>query len=246
MVKVAVVTGGSFGIGAAIVKKFLTQNYHVFNLDIAEPIQKHEHENFIACDIKSIAQINSAVEKIISMTNRVDVVISNAGKHLSATIENTSEEMFDEINNLNFKGAFFLLAAIIPIMKKQHEGAIVLIGSDQCFVGKPNSAIYGATKAALGQLTKSIAIDYANFNIRANCVCAGTIDTPLYQNAIINYSKKSGKNLAEIEKAEAKEQLLNRIGQPEEVADLVFFLASDQAKFITGGLFPIDGGYTAR
>lgn len=120
------------------------------------------------------------------------------------------------------------------------------MASDQSFVGKPHTAVYGATKGALAQLTRSTAIDYADSGIRVNAVCPGTVDTPLYRQAIQRYHEKTNIPLAKIEADEAHMQPLHRIGLPHEVADLVYFLSSEAAAFITGGLFPIDGGYTAR
>jgi NAD(P)-dependent dehydrogenase (short-subunit alcohol dehydrogenase family) len=176
----------------------------------------------------------------------LDVVVGSAGKYFSGTIENTSENDFDDIMNVNFKGTFFLLKSVLPILKKQQQGSIILVGSDQCFVGKQGAAVYGASKGALGQLTKSAALDYASFNVRVNAVCPGTIDTPLYRKAISAYHEKTGIPLKNIEEDLANAQPLQRIGLSKEVAEFIFFLGSDAASFITGGLFPIDGGYTAQ
>ena len=132
-------------------------------------------------------------------------------------------------------------------MRKNKRGAIVLVSSEQALVGKKNSAIYGATKAAIAQLAKSTALDYAKYGIRVNCVCPGTIDTPLYQKAINNYAKKTGLSLHDIEQDEADQQPLGRVGQAQEVAELIYFLScNDKAGFITGSIHLIDGGYTAQ
>ncbi len=131
-------------------------------------------------------------------------------------------------------------------MKAQKNGAIILMSSDQALIAKHNSFAYNMSKAALASMAKTTALDYAQFNIRANAVCPGTIETPLYHQAINNYCEKSGANKAEAHAEEAALQPLGRLGQAEEVAELVYFLASDNAKFITGSLQVIDGGYTAQ
>lgn len=244
--KIAVITGGATGIGCATVNTFILHGFKVYVLDIIPYEGKSGSVENIKCDVTDISAINKAIEKIIAQDKKIDVLISNAGVHLSANIENTSEEDYNRVLDVNFKGSFFLLKAVLPHMRKQNSGAIVLVGSDQCTVGKPNSAIYGATKAAIGQLTKSTALDYAKYGIRVNCVATGTIDTPLYRNAIEKYSKKSGISIEKIEEEEAMLQPLGRVGNASEVADLIYFLCSNAAGFMTGGLYPIDGGYTAR
>ncbi len=244
--KQVLITGASTGIGLATAQLFSEKGYRVFNLDKNQPQKTVNNMEYIPCDLSQVKKIESAIEALLKKTHTLDVLVSNAGQHLSATIEGTSEEDFDRIINLNLKGTFFLIKNILPIMKKQNKGCIILMGSDQSLVGKKNSAVYGATKAAIAQLAKSTALDYAEFNIRVNAVCPGTIDTPLYRNAIEQYHLKTGVPLSEIEKEEAAQQPLQRVGQPEEVAQLIYFLASDSASFITGSLFPIDGGYTAK
>jgi NAD(P)-dependent dehydrogenase (short-subunit alcohol dehydrogenase family) len=131
-------------------------------------------------------------------------------------------------------------------MKKHGAGAIVVMGSDQSFVGKRNSFAYGLTKSALASVAKTTALDYAPFNIRVNAVCPGTIETPLFHNAIDKYVAASGANKREVVKEEAAAQPIGRLGQPEDVAELTYFLCSEKASFITGSLHAVDGGYTAQ
>lgn len=241
MKKTCIVTGGSSGIGLSIVKLFLANNYRVFNLDM----QPSEFGQFCSCDITNLEQVTKIINGITQHHN-VDALVSNAGIHFSATIENTSEEALDKIFSINVKGAYAAIKAVLPNMKANHDGAIILISSEQALVGKPNSFAYSLTKTALASMAKTTALDYASFNIRANAVCPGTIETPLYHKAIDNYCRESGANKEEIHQEEAKLQPLGRLGQPEEVAELVLFLASDKAKFITGSLQVIDGGYTTQ
>jgi len=241
MKKVCIVTGGSSGIGLAIVQKFIELDYDVFNLDLAPS----DAGTFIQCDMADHQQVTDAVTKI-AKHRAVDAFVANAGIYYSGNIENTSEQTLMKIFDINVKGTYSALQAILPFMRENRSGAIVLMGSDQCFVGKRNSFAYNLSKAAIGSMTKTTALDYAEYDIRVNAVCPGTIETPLYHKAIDNYCEKSGANKEEIHAEEAALQPLNRLGQPQEVAELVAFLASDKAKFVTGSLHAIDGGYTAQ
>lgn len=239
--KTCVITGGSSGIGLSIVKLFEQHNYHVFNLDLSPS----SFGEFCHCDVTNVSQVTNIINDIASKQS-IDVLVSNAGIHFSANIENTSEDDFDKVFNINVKGAYAAVKAVLPSMKAKNNGAIIIMSSDQALVAKHNSFAYNLSKAALASMAKTTALDYAAFNIRANAVCPGTIETPLYHHAIDNYCKISGADKAEIHREEESLQPLNRLGQPEEVAELVLFLASDNAKFITGSLQVIDGGYTAQ
>jgi len=241
MKKTCVITGGSSGIGLSIVKLFLNNNYHVFNLDLSHsPLGE-----FCLCDVTNAKQVTDIINSI-RQKHPVDVLVSNAGIHFSANIENTSEEDLDKVFNINVKGAYAAIKAVLPNMKANKNGAIILMSSDQALIAKQNSFAYNLSKSALASMAKTTALDYAAFNIRANAVCPGTIETPLYHKAINSYCQKSGANKAQVHQEEERLQPLNRLGQPEEVAELVLFLASDKAKFITGSLQVIDGGYTVQ
>ncbi|NQY65351.1 MAG: SDR family oxidoreductase [Alteromonadaceae bacterium] len=241
MKKVCVITGGSSGIGLSIVKLFLQENYFVFNLDL----QPGELGEFRSCDVTNVKQVAEIIDDI-AKNHAIDVLISNAGIHFSANIENTSEEELDKVFNINVKGAYAAVKAVLPNMKANKKGSIIIIASDQALIAKHNSFAYNLSKASLASIAKTTALDYASYNIRANAVCPGTIETPLYHKAIDNYCAKSGADKVKIHQEEEKLQPLGRLGQPEEVAQLVLFLASDKATFITGSLQVIDGGYTTQ
>ncbi|ALO34104.1 oxidoreductase [Colwellia sp. MT41] len=241
MKKVCVITGGSSGIGLSMVKLFVDNDYRVFNLDLSPSA----HGDFRQCDVSNLAQVTAIINDIAEQ-NTINVLISNAGIHFSANIENTSEADLDKVFSINVKGAYAAIKAVLPSMKANKNGAIILMASDQALIAKHNSFAYNLTKSALASIAKTTALDYAAFNIRANAVCPGTIETPLYHQAIDNYCQKSGADKAAVHRAEEQLQPLQRLGQPEEVAELVLFLASDKAKFITGSLQVIDGGYTAQ
>lgn len=239
MNKTLVITGASSGIGLAIAKHFEMNGYNVFNLDIVAG----EFGHFYNCDLTNHRQVHEIVKEI-AQDHVIDVLVSNAGMHYSANIENTNEADFMRVFNLNVKGAYSITQAVLPYMKSELNGVILYIGSDQSTVGKSNSFVYNLTKHALASMAKTTALDYAAYNIRANTLCPGTIETPLYHNAIDAYCKKTGANPDQIHAEEAALQPLGRIGQPHDVAAMALFLAGDGAAFITGSLQAIDGGYT--
>lgn len=242
--KIALITGGTTGIGKATVDLLRHQGCLTYNLDIQAP--DHADPHFIRCDVRSRSDVQRAVNHILDRHQRLDMVFANAGVHLFATLEETSEEQLDEVIDINIKGVFHTLQAVIPVMKKQQAGSIVLMGSDQSFIGKGSSAVYGLTKGAIGQLTKSTAIDYARFGIRVNCICPGTIDTPLLHKAVDRYTSLSGEPADAVYEGLRKAQPIQRIAQPIEIAHTVIFLLSDESSFTTGSLVSVDGGYTCQ
>lgn len=242
MKKVAIVTGGSSGIGLAIVEQLLGLNYQVCNLDIAESDCGH----YYPCDMSDTSQVKETIAAIVSQYQQVDALVCNAGIHISANIEETDEATLDRVIGINVKGAYAATQAVLPVMKGQSKGAIVYVSSEQALVAKRRSFAYNLSKTALLSMAKTTALDYAQFGIRANAVCPGTIETPLFHQAIDRYCQGSGVDKSLVVSEEAAMQPLGRLGQPEEVAKLVTFLLSDDALFITGSAQVIDGGYTTQ
>lgn len=240
MNKIALVTGGAAGIGLAIVEGFLIEGYKVYCLDI----QQGPSGNCLNCDVTNPVSVQKAVNLILQTDHRIDALVCNAGIHFSSNIENTTEQDLDRVFNINVKGAYHAIRACLPSMKAANKGSIVLLGSDQSSIAKSNSFAYNLSKHAIASIAKTTALDYASFNIRANAVCAGTTETPLYHQAIDAYCARSGADKTGVHKEEARLQPLGRIAQPEEIANVVIFLASDKASFITGSLYNVDGGYT--
>jgi NAD(P)-dependent dehydrogenase (short-subunit alcohol dehydrogenase family) len=242
--KIAVITGASTGIGSATRQLLSNKGAIVYNLDINTPTDDLRH--FISCDIRDRNAIRNAIRQIIEKEERIDMLFANAGIHLFANMEDTTDEQLDNIIAINIIGVYAVVQAVIPIMKKQKKGSIVLMGSDQTIVGKGSSSAYGLTKGAIGQLTKSTAIDYAPYNIRVNCICPGTADTPLLHKAVTHYATVNSLNEKDVYTDLDKIQPLGRIAKPEEIATVVAFLLSDDNSFMTGSLVSADGGYVCQ
>lgn len=242
--KVVIVTGASTGIGEATAKKLLSFGTKVYNFDIVK--SNEENITFINCDVSDYSQIKNAVEEVMKRENKIDLLFANAGIHLFANIEETSIEEFEKVLDVNIKGVYYILKEVIPVMKEQNEGKILLMGSDQSFVGKGKSSVYGLTKGAIAQLTKSTAIDYAPYNIKVNCICPGTIDTPLLDKAVDRFKSLTGMQSDEVMKLLEEAQPIQRIAKPEEIANMACYLLSDENSFMTGSLVPVDGGYTCQ
>ena len=237
------VTGGSSGIGYGICQHFSKLGCKVINFDISVP--KNEDFETVQVDVSDVKSLDSAFQNIKKRYPTIDVLISNAGIHLSKKIEDTSFEEYEKVINTNIRGAFFVIKNTLLLMK-ENGGKIITIGSDQSFIAKHNAAAYGLTKGAIAQLTKNIAIDYAAHNITANCVCPGTIDTPLYRNAIRAYCEDTDLKYENVHQNENKMQPVGRVGKVSEIVDLIDFLVFKSSAFLTGAIIPIDGGYTAR
>lgn len=244
-INILLITGGSSGIGEATVKKFIQNNYIVINLDIKKNKELDNLANYkhYQIDLTNFELLKQTLVEIHNIYQVTDIVLS-AGKHLSANIEETTEEQYHTLMRLNCDVNFYLLNGSIPYMKT-HGGTIVFVGSDQTIIVKPNSTAYIASKRAAEALVLGLVPDYSKYNIRVISLAAGTIDTPLYRDAIKNYSDKSGIPLNEVEKNEALAQPIGRIGRAEEVAEMVFFVTQGQKiGYLQGSRISLDGGYT--
>lgn len=241
----AIITGAGTGIGKATKDLLRSKGCTVYNLDFKDHDPADAHF-YIPCDVRNRQQINAAIDKVIAASNGIDFLFANAGVHLFATLEQTSDDELQQVVNTNIFGVYYTLQKVIPLMKAQKKGSVVLMGSDQSFVGKAASSVYGMTKGAIAQLAKSTAIDYAPFNIRVNCICPGTIDTPLLHKAVDRFSQISNTAKEEVYKSLDTIQPMGRIGRADEIARTVAFLLSDESSFTTGSLIAVDGGYVCQ
>lgn len=250
MQKNVFITGGSTGIGAACVAKFKKEGWNVTFMDIntqdGEKLAKELDVLFIEGSTTNKKDVENAVIKAVEKYGELDCVVANAGIHRCNTMLDISFDELDLMIDTNIKGTVYTLKAAVPSIIKKGSGSIVINASDQCYVGKPNSFGYGLTKGALGQITKSMAIDLGPQKIRVNAVCAGTIKTPLTEKLFQSFANITHNGDASAYwQAESELYPLGRVGKPEEVAELMYFLATDAASFITGGLYLVDGGLTA-
>jgi NAD(P)-dependent dehydrogenase (short-subunit alcohol dehydrogenase family) len=190
--EVAVVTGAATGIGKAVAELYIEAGARVHAIDLA-PCDLPGAASVHRIDVSNVKALTAAIQSAISSEGgRIDHCICSAGVWTYGDMDKTSEQEFDRVVAINIKGTFFTIAAVLPAMKAQKGGSIVIVGSDQSFVGKPGQNLYGLTKGAIAQLVKSSAAQYAPDGVRVNGVCPGTIDTPLMRNAVKQIAKLNG------------------------------------------------------
>jgi NAD(P)-dependent dehydrogenase (short-subunit alcohol dehydrogenase family) len=244
--KHVIVTGGASGIAEATCELLSESGTECYILDLQAPKKQIKNCRYFDCDVSDYQAVAKAIEDIKSITHQIDGLFCCAGKLESNRFENSSIENINQVIQTNLLGTIYVLKAVLPLMQKNKQGTIVLTGSDQSFNGRYHNTVYGCTKAAIAQLTKSLAIENAEHNIRVNCVCPGSIDTPFLQDACSSYAKRHELSIDTVIQEMNNEQPIKRLGTPKEVAELVEFLLSDKAGFMTGSVIPIDGGYTAQ
>lgn len=232
MSKNVLVTGCSSGIGYAIASKFLNEGYNVYGCDIHKPqSQLEEKLSFYQCDIGVKEQVKKIYNYLVEKKIILDAIVNNAGVNLNGSIEDISYEDWDRIIKTNIYGPFNVTRFMQKLIGDK-GGAIVNIGSEQSFIAKKNRVAYCTSKGAVMQFTRSLAVDLAYRGIRVNCVCPGPVDTPMTQ------EMTKGRTLE-------LNQPVSRLGRPEEIADVVYFLCTESAGYITGTSVVVDGGYTA-
>jgi NAD(P)-dependent dehydrogenase (short-subunit alcohol dehydrogenase family) len=244
------VTGGTSGIGAAIARAFgdagaavlLTGRDSERGSEVAADIASDGGTaEFLAADITDAGACGQLVEAVLARFGRLDVLVNNAGIIYRVDAEETTEDMWDETIAVNLTAAFRMSRAAIPAIREQGGGSIVNIASDWALVGGRRAVAYCASKGGLLLMTKAMALDHADENIRVNAICPTDVMTPMLADEFRATGLSDEAGLAALGEAIP----LGRVGTPEEVARAVLFLASDQASFMTGVGLPVDGGVTA-
>ncbi len=246
--KVAVVTGGGSGIGRAISDVFSRQGAHVVVLDLdahaasaaaAAIAAGGGSAESAACDVSDAAAVKATFDRVVGRAGRLDILVNNAGIAHVGNIERTPEDELDRLYRVNVKGVYLCSQAAVPVMVRQGGGAILNMASIVAFIGVADRFAYSMTKGAVLTMTKSVAVDYVKQNVRCNCICPARVHTPFVDGFVRkNYPGREREVLQEL----SAYQPMGRMGTPEEVAYLALYLCSDEAAFVTGQAYPLDGG----
>ncbi len=244
--KQAVVTGAGSGIGRAVAHLLAKQGAVVYVVDINEDQAKEVVDEIVVVGGQAFALTadvanQASVVALLGGIDRIDILVNSAGVSHIGTAETTKEADFDRLYNVNVKGVYNCLHAVIPVMKKNGAGVIVNMCSIAATLGIPDRFAYSMTKGAVYSMTLSVAKDYLKDHIRCNCISPARVHTPF----VDGFLKKNypGKEQEMFERL-SKTQPIGRMAKPEEIAGLVLYLCSDEASFITGCDYPIDGGFT--
>ena len=246
--KIAVITGGGDGIGQASAVLFAKEGASVVIADMdptrgmktVDMIKNQNGESmFVEVDISKEDSIKNMVKKVVDAYGRIDILVNSAGILVEATVINTTIEDWDKVMAVNLRGTFLCCKHVIPEMIKAGKGSIINIGSEAGLTGFKNIAAYCASKGGVVNLTRCLALDFAEHNIRANCVCPGTTETSMVKKAI----ERAPDPVKARRYWEARPLL--RLGRPEEIAAGILYLASDESLYATGAILSIDGGKTA-
>lgn len=244
--KVSIITGAANGIGQACARLFAEQGAKVVLADIqdapgqalAQELQAQgQQASYVHCDVGRKADVDALVQQVLALHGRIDVLVSNAGIFKAAPFLEVSESDFDEVLRVNLKGAFLVGQAAARAMKASGGGAIVHMSSVNGVMAIPEIASYNVSKGGINQLTRAMALALADDGIRVNAVAPGTIATELARKAVLTSDASRTKILSRTP--------MKRLGEPEEVARTVAFLASDASSYITGEILTVDGGRMA-
>jgi NAD(P)-dependent dehydrogenase (short-subunit alcohol dehydrogenase family) len=256
MVKqVVIISGSARGIGAATVVTFCKHNFSVIGLDVLDEEGKAVCDQlsqegydctFMKCDVSRETQVREIVQNVIDKYGRVDVLVNVAGIVLVKPFDEITWEEYQRTTEVNLGGTFLLCKYVLPTMKKQKNGAIINMASVSGHVGQTDHVMYGATKGAIIAMTRALAWELAPYNIRVNSISPGSVDTPMLRGDITLESNRTGMTFQEVKKIREAEQAFNRWAEPSEIAEPIYFLASDSASFITGTDLLVDCGWVAK
>jgi len=246
--KVAIVTGGATGIGEAITRAFVREGASTVIMDIKEhegmalasELSEGGRCHFCRGSVSNENDGAAVVQEAESLFGPISVLVNNAARFIFKSYDATIEDWRDSYE-INVIGSALMTRAVVGSMKRSGGGTIVNTGSISSFVAQPATMTYNATKAALVEITRCMALDLARFNVRVNCICPGYIVTP----ALTSYAAQAGVPFEEMEKQLSKQTILNRLGRPSEIANCVVFLSSDEASYVTGTHLMADGGLTS-
>lgn len=250
--KVAIVSGGARGIGLAVARKLAGEGASVVicsdrEEQVEETVAALREEGLevrgVRADVTSSADMKKLMDLAIETYGGVDVLVNSAGVQRYGTVVETEEEVWDEVLDVNLKGIYLASRYAIPEMRKRGGGAIVNLSSVQAFASQTGVAAYTASKGGINALTRAMALDHAGENIRVNAVCPASVDTPMLRWSADLF--KGDKSVEETLEDWGRMHPLGRVARPEEVADVIAFLASARASFITGGDYKVDGGMLA-
>ena len=244
--KSIIITGGASGMGAASARKFAEAGAKVIIVDINKELaiqvakDINSSEPFIG-DIGDSSFCDQVAKTTIERYRKIDVLVNCAGTIFRANAENTSDQDWHKVMSTNVNGLFFMSRAVIKPMVKNKKGVIINFGSIWGSVGSPGVVAYCASKGAVHQITRAMALDHAKEGIRINAVCPGEVNTPM-----LSTGRESPPTKEDLQKLADETIPVSRLAEPEEIANIVYFLASDKASYMTGSMVTVDGGFTSR
>ncbi len=253
--KIALVTGGRGGIGRAIVARFLREGATVYSADLSEAgsLQRHDDDGsrFVQMNVADEAMVQAAMARVQGECGKLDILVNAAGIEIEKTIEETTLEEWNQSFAVNVTGTFLTCKYALPLMRAVASAgtsaSIINFGSYDGFIADPGLAAYCATKGAVHALTRAMACDHGPEGIRVNAICPGYIDTPMLQSFFTGEgSGAGGKSIDDLQQAVRDVHPMRTYGTPEDIANLVNWLASDEARYASGQLWVLDGGLSAQ